>query len=189
MWWGDVGRCTDTVKTTWDAGLAHQTMAIYQAAFAVCANVSSPPTSGDNCPAPPAERCCSRVLPAYSRQSSLFITLQKPASLSSVFLWTLPASGVRAPAVSSDGIDISVGSGPGGMMTGCFIGGAPAAVDARQGYIAQALVCGPWTAGTVVALDLPGLLGGESLGVRVCTRSAEEAGDGNAVLYLADGKA
>ena len=190
-----LGRCTDLVKTEWDGGLAYETARLYQAAIALCTNASEStvlPPPEETCPDPPAERCCTRVLPSHSKRSNLRISFPAPVTLSSVSLWALPPAGTASndgfQAVSAVGMDISLMSGPNGVMTGCAIDSATTAAEGRSGYTAQTVMCGPWSAGTEVVLGLPGLLGGAGLGVRVCTRDAGAAGNGNgnAVLYLAE---
>ena len=45
---GALGRCTDSVTTEWEAGLAYQTTLMYQAAVSLCAN-HTPPTPEQAC--------------------------------------------------------------------------------------------------------------------------------------------
>jgi hypothetical protein len=177
------------VTTKWESGLAYQTVGMHQFAISLCTNSSA----FNLCPAPPAERCCNRALPSHSKRSNLRITSQAPVSLSSVSLWSLPAAGAAGgpgeglQAVYSQGVAISVGSGSGtgSSMSGCYIDPAKKAAEGRPGYTAQAVMCGPWVVGTEVVLGLPGLQGGAGLAVQVCTRDANEDGNGNAVLYVA----
>ncbi len=95
------------------------------------------------------------------------------------------AGGGSSKAVSAEDVSISVGSGSGGFMSECYIHQDATAAEGRPGYTAQVVMCGPGVAGTVVELGLPGLPGGGGLAVRVCTRDADKAGNGNAVLYVA----
>ncbi len=120
--------------------------------------------------------------------STLRVTLPAPAALSSVSLFAEAGGAVAASPAQLAGGDIAVVSAAGTSM-GCAVGGgAAAAAYARAGFAARELQCGPGAAGTEVRLSFPRLQA-RPLSVRVCTRPAELAGMGGALLYVADGSA
>ena len=124
----------------------------------------------DECPAPPRERCCTRVM--SGQHSTLRIVLPDTAAISSIAVWSAgPAGGppLAEPGADLTGLAVSIGSG--GTVTGCDLSGplaAPADGGSMAGYRALPVACG--AAGNEVWVQLKGLVGaGRPVAVRLCT--------------------
>ena len=130
--------------------------------------------SDHSCPAPPRERCCSRVM--SNPAATLRVNLKDDAVLTSLTVWA--ADSAAGPLVVSDaqlvGAGVSIGSNL--SMTGCAI--LPARADSGlPGYEARPLMCGGAT-GPLLVLSFPNALAGGRQGrvaVKVCTVAATDA--------------
>ena len=141
--------------------------------------IPPPAAAGGSCPAPPRERCCSRVL--SNPAATVRMTLPAGVLLSSVTVWRADAAGGPLVAGGHDGdkqlegMRVNVGSGLSPSV--CNI--LPAQTGpGLPGYEGRPLVCGA-ALGPVVSVSLPNVLAGGRPGpvaVKVCSVAAADAG-------------
>jgi hypothetical protein len=127
------------------------------------------------CPAPPPERCCTRVFERPGSKLRVQFADAEVRAISSIMLWNATGGALQPSPARMSGYAISIGSAS-RSMTGCFLLGS-ASSEPPSGHQGMDIVCG--ATGEEVVMSFPGMIkAGESgkLAVKLCTVPAAMAG-------------
>jgi hypothetical protein len=136
----------------------------------------------DGCPAPPSEKCCTRIVEQPGATLRVKFDGGEDRAISSITLWDTAGGPVGASPAHLASAAVGVGSGA--SMTDCFLADDEYS-PTPAGFESRAVVCG--AAGNEVALSFPGVFagtGGGKLAVKLCTVPAGALMAGGAAATL-----
>ncbi len=139
-----------------------------------------PSTTDSACPAPPPEKCCTRLIEKPGAKLRVQFADGEDRAISSITLWDATGGPLSTAHVSN--AVISVGSAD-MTMTGCFLAGSPSASPPPPGFQGRDVVCG--ASGAAVVLSFPDITSSwrGKLAVKLCTLPADWD-VGNSTLWV-----